>query len=329
MSEFEYEGESIPYLDGDTVLDALLREEKDVAFSCKKGTCLSCMRKGEGPIPDKARIDLTEADRTQGMFLMCQTPAQDGIRILADTGGQQVKARIKSVSQLSKSIYKIIITPDEAFDFKAGQFVNFQLDDGLNRSYSIASLPEEKHLEFHIRHRPDGQMSSWLCKQAKPDDTLMLKGPHGQCHYSVNSPEQPILMVGTSSGLAPLYGIVQEALQKGHSGDIYLYHGSRFSEDIYYVNELKALSAKHPNLHYRPCVSREYAGDDVYLGRAADIAKQSHNDLKGWKVYLCGSPAMVQDMQQSCFVFGANLDDILTDPFELMDRRRRGRGLAV
>lgn len=325
MSYFVYEDENIPFQAGETVLAALLRANKDVSYSCKKGTCLSCMRKGEGPIDAAARTNLTAADKTNGFFLMCQTAAQNDIRIFKEDEGQYAPARIKSVTPLSKNIYKVLVTPEDTFHFKAGQFVSLILEDGLARSYSIASLSDEKDIELHVRYHNDGQMTSWLCKAAKAGDSIKLRGPYGHCYYNLDDPTQPILLVGTSTGLAPLYGILQDALRHGHTGDIYIYHGSRFSEDLYYFDELKALDAQNKNVHYIPCVSREYADNDIYLGRAGNIAKQKHPNLGGWKVYLCGSPAMVQDMQQACFIQGANLDDILTDPFELMDLRRNQR----
>lgn len=46
-----------------------------------------------------------------------------------------------------------------------------------------------------------------------------------------------------------------------------------------------------------------------------DIALTEHPALKGWKVFLCGAPEMVQKISKLVFLSGANIEDISFDAF--------------
>ncbi len=51
------------------------------------------------------------------------------------------------------------------------------------------------------------------------------------------------------------------------------------------------------------------------------MAFADHADLKDWRVYLCGYPAMVHAARKTAYLAGAAMADIHADPFELMDKR--------
>jgi len=143
-------------------------------------------------------------------------------------------------------------------------------------------------------------------------------------------------LIGTGTGLAPLYGILRDALHSGHRGDIRLYHGSRIPEGLYLGDALSALASEHGNFHYMPCLSGEVGACDtgaggapannaIRQGRADAEALKDYPDLTGWQVFICGYPAMVQAAKTAAYLAGASLDAIHADPFEMLDRRGEDR----
>jgi NAD(P)H-flavin reductase len=124
-----------------------------------------------------------------------------------------------------------------------------------------------------------------------------------------------MLFIGTGSGLAPLYSIIQDALNQGHQGDIHLYHGSTLVDGLYLVQELRAMTTEFSNFHYHPCVSSAFESPSIKTGRAHDVALQEISDLRSWRVYLCGHPEMVKQTIRSAYLNGASLKDIYADPF--------------
>ncbi|WP_455219546.1 FAD-binding oxidoreductase, partial [Kaarinaea lacus] len=254
-------------------------------------------------------------------FLACVCKPEVDIEIAlpGDDVRHRISARVVEKEFLNDEIFRLRLAFDESFDYFPGQFIRLYRPDGLVRSYSLASIPEDKILELHIRHLSDGQMTSWLKNQVDAGDNVEIEGPSGDCFYLSGNEQQSLLMIGTGTGLAPLLGIIRDALNKGHQGPIHLYHGSHQPDGLYLITELKKLAEQHSNFHYTPCVSSGSPPEGYEKGRANDVALEKHPDLKGLKVYLCGHPDMVANTKRKAFLFGASLNDIYSDPFVLSD----------
>jgi NAD(P)H-flavin reductase len=185
----------------------------------------------------------------------------------------------------------------------------------VTRSYSLASLPREDFLELHVKRVPEGRVSGYFHDDAKLGDQLSLMGPAGDCFYTDRDLDQPLLLVGVGTGLAPLYGILRDALVRGHRGEIHLFHASLATPGLYYMDELYALADENEQVHYTPCVLHGDAPRDGEQGDLQQVLKKSKPDLKGWRVYVCGDPAIVNGLKQTCFMSGAKMTDIYSDPF--------------
>lgn len=302
----------------ETVLDALLRENVNLSYACNKGTCHSCMVRSLDAMPPKsAQIGLKDTLKKHRHFLACQCrPEQDMTIKLPDQSEFYTEGTVIVNEMLNRNTLLLIIAFKDAFEFNAGQFVNLQRPDGLTRSYSIANIPQENNtLEFHIRRLPGGRFSQWLHDELKAGDAIAVSEPRGHCFYLPERSEQSLLLVGTGTGLAPLAGILTDALVQGHTGAIHLFHGSRELEDLYRIDEMRKLAQQHANFHYTPCLSGAYVPEGFARGRVNEVALSSIADLKDWRVFLCGHPDMVQQMKRTAFLKGAATADIYADAF--------------
>jgi NAD(P)H-flavin reductase/ferredoxin len=304
---------------GEKVLDGLLRAGIDVAHGCRAGACQACLVQARSGLPPAAsQIGLREPLVADGYFLACMAvPDQD---LEVEVGGARLEraARIERVDWLSADVLRVAIQPQGPFPHRPGQFVNLVRPDGLVRSYSIASLPDATDgLELHVRRLPGGRMSGWLTQPEAVGASVALRGPAGTCCYTPGDPGRALLLAGTGTGLAPLLGIVRDALQQGHTGAITLYHGGRTAAGLYLVDHLRGLSAVHPNLVYRPCVLEGPAPPEVRHGRLDDLVCQDFPSPAGLRSYLCGDPDLVLGLRRRLFLAGANLRDLFADAFLL------------
>jgi NAD(P)H-flavin reductase/ferredoxin len=309
MPVIDWEGRQVELAAGESVLDGLLRLGADVAHSCRAGVCQSCLLKASSGQPGIAsQAGLKAAWIEQSCFLACVCyPAGD---LVVETPGAGVRstAKLISINWLSPTVLRVILQPEAASAHRAGQYLTLFREDGLARSYSIASLPGEGEIELHVRIVLNGRMSSWLAQSASPGITVGIQGPAGNCFYTAGAPDQHLLMAATGTGLAPLYGIVRDALEQGHCGPIWLYHGAANSEGIYLQAELEALAAKHSNLRYRP-VLRDLDGS------ITDFILRAHPMLKGWRGFICGNPDFVSSLKKRVFLNGMASRDIHSDAF--------------
>jgi NAD(P)H-flavin reductase/ferredoxin len=320
MRSITIDGSTFSSQPDETVLETLLRENIQVPYGCRQGLCQAClMRSLDNSPPVSAQTGLKDTLQKQNYFLPCIChPEQDMTVALPNQQGASIEAVVIKKQLLTPDIVHLVLEYKSQFNFFAGQFVNLKRSDGLTRSYSIANIPLPKNtLEFHIRRLPNGQFSSWVYDELEIGAQLNISEAQGSCHYLPGRAEQPLMLVGTGSGLAPLYGIIADALAQKHSGPIHLFHGSRDLNGLYFVEEMRELAEKIANFHYTPCLSGEDSESDHVRGRAHDIALSSTDTLNGWRVFLCGHPEMVNQTKKMAFLKGASMADIYTDAFHV------------
>jgi len=303
---------------GETVLDALTKGGASVPSSCRTGVCQTCLlRATEGVPPGPSQAGLKETLRAQNYFLACQCIPDTALRVelpSADVG--KIDAEILALTPLSKDTLAVTLQSADIGDYHAGQFINVFKDERISRSYSLASAPGvDPHLTLHVRRIDHGKVSGWIHDMLKVGHTIPISRPIGDSFYVPSDLDQPLLLLGTGSGLAPLYGIVRAALHHGHRGVIRLYHGSRDRHGLYLMEELRALAKEHHSFRYEPCVSQETADDRVRAGRVLDVALQDLPTVSGMRAYLCGHPDMVRSAKKRLYLSGAALKDIYADAF--------------
>ncbi|WP_198266552.1 FAD-binding oxidoreductase [sulfur-oxidizing endosymbiont of Gigantopelta aegis] len=317
MAEISYQGVKYAQLQDETVLETLLRNNINVANSCRAGACHIClMHCVKGEVNESAQKDLKPTQKRLNHFLACQCQPEQDIEVaLPDDEDVFVSAHLVEKEQLSPMVWRFRFETPVPMFYHAGQFINVKNPASDIRSYSLASLPsEEEFLELQVRNVPDGKMSQWLVNELSVGMHLDIEGPNGHCFYSDDA-EQSILMLGTGTGLAPLYGIVRDALHQQHKGEIHLYHGAVNIEELYLHDALTALAQAHDNLTYHACVHGVEDLEGISSGHAPDIALANHKSLRAWKIFLCGSAEMVQKVSKLAFLSGASMKDILSDPF--------------
>jgi ferredoxin-NADP reductase len=142
----------------------------------------------------------------------------------------------------------IVLDRDGWPGHRAGQHVDVRLtaEDGYQaqRSYSIASAPEEPHLQLTVERIGDGEVSPYLADELRTGDQLELRGPIGG-HFTWSVEDGgPLLLVAGGSGLVPLMTMLRHRAARGASIDVSLLASSRSWEDLLYREELSRIARK-------------------------------------------------------------------------------------
>lgn len=300
---------------GESVLEALLRHGVEVSNSCRSGACQSCiLRAASGEVPVNAQQGLKPTLVEQGYFLSCLCRPAGDLR-LESAGGLEIAATITSLERLTPTVLRVQVRPREPMAYRAGQYISLRRQDGLMRSYSVASLPDGDTLELHVRRAHQGRMSGWLFDEAQPNVAVSVRGPAGDCFYTAGQPEQPLLLVGTGTGLAPLAGICRDAARQGHRGPIHLYHGALRPDGLYLQDELRELTQIHANIHYRPAVLEGGEALGLASGSLDQVIAADHPTLSGWRGFVCGDPSIVEKLKKKLFLAGMASRHIFADAF--------------
>lgn len=311
------DGQRVPVAPGESVLDALSRSGVEIASSCRAGACQSCLvQVTRGQVLERAQLGLNDSLRARGFMLACQAVPTSDLELSASgVAALTVPARVTAVEKLAADVLRVRLVPDQPFAYRAGQFLTLLRADGLARSYSIASRPEDgPSLEFHVRVLEAGRMSGWLASPDACGARVHVRGPAGDCFYTGGKPEQPLVLAGVGSGLAPLWGIVRDALAAGHRGPIELWHGARTPNGLYLRDELTSLTNAHRNFSYHAC-ALDGEPTNVQVGRLDELLLQATSSFDKQRFYLCGDAPLVQSLKRALFLRGASLKEIFADAF--------------
>lgn len=314
------QGQTLAVADGETVLDALIGAGMEVSFGCRSGVCRSCtMVVLEGTPPEAARKGLSEAERRQGLFLPCLCRPTTSMTIAGVDDRLEIAGSIAEIRPLSERVALVRVVLERPLEYVPGQFVSLVRADGLARSYSIASQPTDGELEFHIGQIQGGRMTSWIHSEAQPGTSVRVRGPFGSCCYEPGEPDAPLMLLGVGTGLAPLWGIVIDALNHGHRGPIVVGHGARARAGLYLHDELAQLAEKHTNLAYRPVVLEGEPPQGGERGSLPELALTwlQAAPIASWWSFLCGDPSFVEPLRKSLFMAGCGFRRIRSDAFVL------------
>lgn len=302
--------------ENESVLDALLRHGVAVSYACKSGSCGSCMLQArEGTVPPRAQAGLKDSWKAQGYFLACVCVPEADLTVAPLGAEARIRATILSLGNLSSSVKQVRLRPDVTVDYRPGQYITMIRPDGLARSYSVASLPDEDTLELHVRRIPNGRMSGWLHNDACMGDRVTLLGPSGECFYVAGREDQPLLLAGTGTGLAPIWGVLRDALRGGHRGPIHVFHGAVQADGLYLCDELRELSELHGHVSYTPVLLNGDPASGAEIGAIDKVILGRFPNLAGWRAFIAGDPDIVRSLKMQFFLAGAASRDILADAF--------------
>jgi ferredoxin-NADP reductase len=183
----------------------------------------------------------------------------------------------------------------------AGQHVDIRLtaEDGYQaeRSYSIASPPEDRWVALTVERLDDGEVSPYLVGELKMGDKLELRGPIGGYFVWRGGDDRPLLLVAGGSGVVPLMAMLRHRSSTVHKTPTRLLFSSRSFGDIIYREEIDKLVAANDGLSVHHTLTREQPPGWTGYNRRIDSAMVK--DVAWPKdqmpaVYVCGPTPFVE-----------------------------------
>lgn len=317
MPSVRFDGRVFEIDGNETVLECLERNGISRPASCRNGHCQVCtITCRQGQLPANSQVGLSPAQVQLGTFLPCICRPSGDISI-EDSGSVIYSTKLIEHVTLAPNIAVLRLQRPSGMQLLPGQFIHVHKEPGTLRSYSVANRAvQDSHIEIHIRRIPGGQVSPWLVDELRAGDDVTISGPYGTCVYTEDANYQPLVLAGTSTGLAPLLGILREALAQGHRGSIDLYHGAATLQGLYLRDELKALAQSHHrlNIHWS-ALDADNAQDLVSNAPISKLIQENHANPESLRVYLCGAPDFVKKLKRSLFLSGTPFQQIFSDPF--------------
>ena len=203
---------------------------------------------------------------------------------------------------------------------RAGQHVDVRLtaEDGYQaqRSYSIASVPNETRVELTVERLDDGEVSPYLTDELRRGDRIELRGPVGG--YFVWEPSQggPLLLVAGGSGVVPLMAMIRARDAAGSDAETRLLLSSRGWDDVIYRDELERLGGD--GLTVVHTLTRSQPPGWTGYARRVDaemLAEVGPSPAEKPRVYVCGPTPFVEATAEALVQLGHQPESVKTERF--------------
>ena len=203
---------------------------------------------------------------------------------------------------------------------RAGQHVDVRLtaEDGYQaqRSYSIASPPEDDGLVLTVERLDDGEVSPYLAGVLQTGDQIELRGPIGGYFVWDEPLGGPLVLVAGGSGIVPLRAMLRHWAAGKREAPVSLLYSARSMTDVIYREELAQLDGG--KLSVDLALTREWPADwrghrgriDVEL-LARVVPQPAERPL----AYICGPTSFVESVAQGLIDLGNDPGRIRTERF--------------
>jgi ferredoxin-NADP reductase len=200
----------------------------------------------------------------------------------------------------------------------AGQHVDVRLtaEDGYQaqRSYSIASPPEDPRLALTVERIDDGEVSPYLAGELRAGDEFEIRGPVGGHFIWRVQDGGPLLLVAGGSGLVPLMAMLRHRAAQGSDVEARLLLSARSVDDVLYRDELATLDGVRISYTLTRERPADWTGYDrrVDAEMLADVGPAPSEDPK---IFVCGPTAFVEQAAESLVSLGHEPAAIRTERF--------------
>lgn len=203
-----------------------------------------------------------------------------------------------------------------------GQHVDVRLTapDGYQaqRSFSVASAPQDEHVMLTVERLDDGEVSPYLTEVLRPGDRLELRGPLTEWFVWEPSLGGPVFLVAGGSGIVPFMAMARTRAARRSPLPMRLLYSARSEDAIIYRSELDRLAAKGDGFDVVYTLTR--TAPEGWPGPRGRVDEQLLAAIT-WppeataQAFVCGPTAFVEAVASGLVAIGYEPPRIKTERF--------------
>ena len=333
------------------------------------GTCAQCKVKihsGGGSILPTEEGLISKRDASCGSRLSCQVAVKQDMEIEVPEevfGVKKWECNVRSNDNVATFIKELILElpKGEEVNFKAGGYIQIEapayklsykdfdiakeyhedwdrfkiwdvsseVNESIERAYSMANYPEEKGIVMlNVRIAtpppgssgiPAGKMSSYIFN-LKKGDKVTISGPFGE--FFARETKKEMIFIGGGAGMAPMRSLIFDQFRRIKSDrKASFWYGARSKKEMFYVDDFNKLDKDNENFSWHIALS-DSPPEDKWKGHKGFIHNilfeqylKDHPAPEDCEYYLCGPPIMNQSVIDMLIDLGVDREDILLDDF--------------
>jgi ferredoxin-NADP reductase len=210
-------------------------------------------------------------------------------------------AAVQEIRPETPRVKTVVLRVPDWPGHRAGQHLDVRLtaEDGYQaqRSYSIASAPEDPRVSITVEAIEDGEVSPYLTDVLQPGFPLELRGPVGGYFTWDVRDGGPLLLVAGGSGIVPLMAMLRHRAAMQSRIPARLLYSVRTRADLIYAEELHRLGENDPSLEIIRTLTRErpegWSGYTRRIDREM-LEAVSRSSGEQPRIFICGPTALVE-----------------------------------
>lgn len=326
----EPSGKTITAKEGQTLLDAAIRNGIEIPYGCRHGNCSACKAQVlEGDYRHMERISeysLMSFERDEGYILMCSTLAESDLVIEIEEEESTApffpvydfEAEVTENRPCTPDIHSIKLALRQPLDipYAAGQFMEIDIPGtGQSRAYSMANVYQKNGMiEFQVKRVNGGKGSNYMC-DLRPSDRVTGSGPYGK--MQLRDRNKDLVFIAGGSGMAPIKALLEELLPGSFEKKAWFFYGARTKKDLYLTEQWADLEKRNPHFRFIPALSQPEETDewDGETGYIADVVKRYISHAEDMDAFLCGPPVMIDTSIKALSAAGIKGSNVFYDEF--------------
>ena len=220
------------------------------------------------------------------------TAAEEYIRLLHP---ERLALRVADIIEETPSTKTLRLVARDNYlpPFLAGQYIALFLEIGgirTSRPYSISSQPNQVgYYDITIRRVENGLVSNYLLDEVKCGDTLISSGPAGNFYFNPLIHKKTTVCIAGGSGITPFMSMIREIVECGLDRRVYLFYGSRTTDDVIFGDEITDLAQRFENIHFIPVIEKPAEGYDGACGFIThEVLREVLENIEDKSFFICG-----------------------------------------
>lgn len=231
---------------------------------------------------------------------------------------KKIIGRVEFKDNLAGNNYLVRIVFDEKLDFVPGQYVSLKVnEEGMRRSYSVASLPGKNSIDVLVDVTPMGVGSKFILA-LKVGDEVEILGFLGRFIVEPSSLMEikTLLFIATGTGVAPLRPMIEDLLYNKHfAGEVRLVWAMRHEEDLYWLKEMDNINRDFDNFKFDVVLSKPTEDWPGFRGHVDEVVGQLKQDWPQTLAFLCGAKGMITEMEKELLIKGVSQKHIFYEKY--------------
>jgi ferredoxin-NADP reductase len=221
-----------------------------------------------------------------------------------------MKFTLSAIKQEANDTFSFIFAPEQPLQWKAGQLLRYVLnhanpdDRGVERFFSIASAPHEKHVMVTTRFAPKSSSFKKALRQLRPGDAIEAHDLEGD--FVVDDADKTFVFIAGGIGITPFRAILLDLDHNKKPFNVQLLYANS-DNNFVYRKELEALRTRNPEFRIDYVVSPNRIDEKSIPHLVPDIEKPM--------LYVSGPEPMVESMDETLKKIGVPEQRIKNDFF--------------